>query len=299
MSESNEGKGYKHIQLTRRITELSTADDWESARSEWSLQQVFRVQVADQCLCGHQPILKVCIIKNKINGKTARVGNCCVNKFMALGSDALFNAIDRISKDGTKAASRKLLEFALAQSIVTAWEFEFYLSNIDKRKLTQKQRQTREAINIKLALMGEENRALIYDAKKIQLAFDLKVINQWEKDFALRTFPMKKLTVKQHAIRANIETKMMSVVISEAQREISAETQALSQVSAAPLSFPRDPKLIAEKLEEALERSYITTWEKDLFVLKHNAKGFIPIAERAIILRVRAAIHRLVSEAHT
>lgn len=32
----------------------------------------------------------------------------------------------------------------LAQSVITPWEFEFYLNNIDKRKLTQKQQQTRE-----------------------------------------------------------------------------------------------------------------------------------------------------------
>lgn len=47
MSEINETKGYKHIQLTRRITEMSTAEDWDSARIEWSLQQVFRAQIAD------------------------------------------------------------------------------------------------------------------------------------------------------------------------------------------------------------------------------------------------------------
>ncbi|GAB1439983.1 hypothetical protein MASR2M36_27630 [Providencia sp.] len=37
----------------------------------------------------------------------------------------------------------------LAQSVITSWEFEFYLNNIDKRKLTQKQQQTRETINAK------------------------------------------------------------------------------------------------------------------------------------------------------
>ncbi|MEI9747313.1 MULTISPECIES: hypothetical protein [Morganellaceae] len=296
MSEINETKGYKHIQLTRRITEMSTAEDWDSARIEWSLQQVFRAQIADQCLCGHQPIIKICVIKNKTNNKTARVGNCCVNKFMSLGSNGIFNAIDRISKDGTKAASRKLLEFALAQSVISAWEFEFYLSNIDKRKLTQKQRQTREAINAKLAEMGEENRALVYGASHIEIAFEQNVINQWEKDFALRTFPMKKLTVKQHAIRANIETKMMNARIAKTLPEVSAEAQALGQISAAPFSFTRDPDLLATKLVEAQEKTYISAKEKNIFERKHNAKGFITIAERATILRVKAAVQRLLSE---
>lgn len=297
MSENSEAKGYKHIQLSQRITELSTAGDWDTARAEWSLQQVFRAQVADQCLCGHQPIIKICVIKNKTNNKTARVGNCCVNKFMSLGSDGIFNAIDRISKDSTKAASRKLLELALSQSIITPWEFEFYLSNIDKRKLTQKQRQTREAINAKLVEMGEENRSLEYGASHINSAFEGKVINQWEKDFALRTFPQKKLSVKQHAIRANIETKMMKAGIAKGLPAITAEAKALGQVSAAPFSVTSNPKLFADKLVEAIEKGYISAREKDVFDRKHNSKGFSTIAERATILRVKAAVQRLLSEA--
>lgn len=296
MSENNEAKGYKHIQLMQRVTEMSTAEEWENARAEWSLQQVFRAQVADQCLCGHQPIIKICVIKNQTNNKTARVGNCCVNKFMSLGSDGIFNAIDRISKDSTKAASRKLLEMALAQSVITPWEFEFYMSNIDKRKLTQKQRQMREAINAKLAEMGEENRALVYGASHIQIAFEQNVINQWEKDFALRTFPLKKLTVKQHAIRANIQTKMMNAGISKALPEASAEAQALGKASTTPFSIISDPEQLAIKLAEAQEKRYISAREKDIFERKHNTKGFSTIAERAAILRVRAAIQRLLSE---
>ncbi|WP_144139214.1 hypothetical protein [Providencia rettgeri] len=296
MSESNEAKGYKHIQLMQRITKISTAEDWDNARTEWSLQQVFRAQIADQCLCGHQPIIKICVIKNKTNNKTARVGNCCVNKFMSLGSDSIFNAIDRISKDGTKAASRKLLEMALAQSVITPWEFEFYLSNIDKRKLTQKQRQTRESINAKLAEMGEENRALVYGANHIQTAFEQNVINQWEKDFAMRTFPMKKLSVKQHAIRANIQTKMMNAGISKALPETTAEAQALGKVSATPFCVISDPEQLVVKLAEAREKGYISAWEKDIFERKHNTKGFSTITERAAILRIKAAIHRLLSE---
>ncbi|OZS73499.1 hypothetical protein CHI95_16445 [Providencia rettgeri] len=296
MSVNNEAKGYKHIQLMQRITGMSTAENWDNARAEWSLQQVFRAQVADQCLCGHQPIIKICVIKNKTNNKTARVGNCCVNKFMSLGSDSIFNAIDRISKDGTKAASRKLLEMALAQSVITPWEFEFYLSNIDKRKLTQKQRQTRETINAKLAEMGEENRALVYGASHIQTAFEQNVINQWEKDFALRTFPMKKISVKQHAIRANIQTKMMNAGISKSLPEISAEALALGEVSSTRISVISDPDQLAVKLAEAQEKGYISAREKDIFERKHNTKGFSSITERATILRVRASIQRLLSE---
>ncbi|OLP74065.1 hypothetical protein AK812_SmicGene46507, partial [Symbiodinium microadriaticum] len=143
---------------------------------------------------------------------------------------------------------------ALAQSVITPWEFEFYLSNIDKRKLTQKQRKTRESINAKLADMGEESRALVYGASHIQTAFNQNVINQWEKDFALRTFPMKKLTVKQHAIRANIQTKMMQAGISKALPETTAEAQALAKVSATPFCVISDPEQLVVKLAEAAIR---------------------------------------------
>ncbi|HBX4538976.1 TPA: hypothetical protein MH262_18565 [Klebsiella pneumoniae] len=140
-------------QLTSRITRLSQADEWESARKEWQLDRIYKTEKPVSCLCGHSPISNVCVLKNTVNRRTASVGNCCVKRFMGLPSDTIFNAVDRVSKDNSKSANIQTLTLALEKRLITQWEYHFYVDTINKRKLTVKQAATRERINRKLRLL--------------------------------------------------------------------------------------------------------------------------------------------------
>ncbi|EIZ1085905.1 hypothetical protein MPI44_004453 [Klebsiella oxytoca] len=137
-------------QLTSRITRLSQADEWESARKEWQLDRIYKTKKPMSCLCGHTPISNVCVLKNTVNRRTASVGNCCVKKFMGLPSDTIFNAVNRVSKDDNKSANIQTLKLALEKKLITRWEHDFYVDTMNKRKLTTKQTTTRKRVNQKL-----------------------------------------------------------------------------------------------------------------------------------------------------
>ena len=138
------------FRLIKQILSLSQSKNWEIAKSEWLLKDVFFSEEHDTCLCGHYPIIELCIIENKKNTKTATVGNCCVKKFIGLPSDSIFQAIKRIKKDKSKSLNSVAIEHAYTKKWINQWEYDFYCDTLKKRKLTEKQSAKRNQINEKV-----------------------------------------------------------------------------------------------------------------------------------------------------
>lgn len=134
-------------QLAYEITKLSVAPTWESAKEEWNLNTLYKAHDPETCTCGHYPILNICILKNKLNGKYVTVGNCCVKKFMNLPSDLIFQAVARITEDATKALNLEALNYARDKGWINDWEYGFYCNTFSKRKLTEKQKAKRVQVN--------------------------------------------------------------------------------------------------------------------------------------------------------
>ena len=85
--------------LISEILVRSQADEWADAKLEWLLHEVYAAAEPQTCLCGHFPIVEICVLKNKENQRRTRVGNCCVKKFMGLPSHLIFQAIKRVNND--------------------------------------------------------------------------------------------------------------------------------------------------------------------------------------------------------
>lgn len=134
-------------QLRDEILQLSDADTWEAARREWFLDGVYETEFPETCLCGHFPIIELCEIRNLQNGNEATVGNVCVNKFIGLPSDKIFQAIKRVRADDTKALNEEAIEHAFARMWITEWERDFYMKTWRKRALSTKQAAKRVEIN--------------------------------------------------------------------------------------------------------------------------------------------------------
>ena len=98
--------------LTEEIIKLSMANQWDLAKLEWGLESVYKEDTPDTCLCGHRPILEICIIHNNHNHNRAIVGNCCVKKFIGLPSDKIFQAVKRIQKDEQKSLNIEAIQHA-------------------------------------------------------------------------------------------------------------------------------------------------------------------------------------------
>lgn len=137
------------FQLTKELIVLSQATTWDKAKLEWSLFDIEKVTEHETCLCGHYPISEICIIQNSINDNYARVGNCCVKKFIAQ-SEKVFQAVKRIKSDNVRSLNAEALNFAFEKGYIVTKEKDFYLDIMRKRSLSSKQESWKIAINQKV-----------------------------------------------------------------------------------------------------------------------------------------------------
>ena len=136
--------------LTEGIIQLSASNIWDVAKLEWNLSEVYEAEEQETCLCGHYPIIEICVLQNKITKKSTIVGNCCVKKFIGLPSDKIFQAVKRVRKDDTKSLNIEAIRHVFEKRWINEWEYNFSLNTMRKRKLTVKQLQTRQKINEKM-----------------------------------------------------------------------------------------------------------------------------------------------------
>lgn len=138
--------------LTQEIIELSQSTNWDAAKLEWKLETIYEADEPEHCLCGHFPIIEVCILRNQMNLNLATVGNCCVKKFIGLPSDKIFQAIKRVRKDDEKSLNAEAIAYAHEKAWINDWERDFYLDVMRRRKLSLKQIDKKKQVNQKLAL---------------------------------------------------------------------------------------------------------------------------------------------------
>lgn len=143
---------HNEYQLTQRILGLSEAKQWALARAEWDLHEIYFVDEPTTCLCTHFPIIEVCVLHNRLNGKLAEVGNVCVNKFLGLPSKIIFDGLKRVAKDGSKTLNASAVHYAYRKGWVNDWEYGFLNSTARKKLLTGKQLAKREDINRRVLL---------------------------------------------------------------------------------------------------------------------------------------------------
>jgi len=137
-------------QLTFEIIKRSVNPTWEMAKREWKLVEIEEAEDYEKCLCGHYPIRELCTLKNKKNGKTVVVGNCCVKKFLGLPSNKIFQAVKRVRKDTGKSLNAETIRLAYEHGWINNWENGFYIDIMRKRVLTDKQRKRKLQINEKV-----------------------------------------------------------------------------------------------------------------------------------------------------
>lgn len=136
--------------LFKEIIALSDAKDWNIAKKEWILDHIYDAMEPQTCLCGHYPIMEICVIKNLKNNNHTLLGNCCIKILLGLGSNKLFNSLKRIRKDINKSISKDFIKLLSDNKIITDWETEFYINISKKRKLSSKQKEQKIRINDKI-----------------------------------------------------------------------------------------------------------------------------------------------------
>ena len=135
------------FQLAAQIMERSRAKAWNEARPEWELAHLYRADKPRTCLCGHRPIMEICVLHNNTTGKMVEVGNQCIKVVLGLPSGKIFQALRRVRSNAKKSLNVEALEHALKEGWITILEYEFYSSVMRKRKLTPERLQLKVEIN--------------------------------------------------------------------------------------------------------------------------------------------------------
>lgn len=144
------GEAMSEYNLTREILALSQSTSWDEAKREWALHSIYEADEFETCLCGHYPIKEVCVLQNKKNRSMATVGNCCVKKFIGLPSDLIFQAVKRVRKDESKSLNFEAITHAYTRGWINEWEYKFSIDTMSKRKLSDRQLETRMKVNEKM-----------------------------------------------------------------------------------------------------------------------------------------------------
>lgn len=136
--------------LINGVIEKSISKQWNTAKQEWFLFDVYETEEQDTCLCGHHPIKEICVLKNKQNNELIEVGNCCVKTIWNFGSDKILKSIKSVRKDITKSINVECIEFAFKKNIINIKDYNFYLDIWRKRNLSEKQKKWKNDINIRV-----------------------------------------------------------------------------------------------------------------------------------------------------
>ncbi|MDO9570895.1 MAG: hypothetical protein Q7J58_16180 [Hydrogenophaga sp.] len=132
--------------LKAHILPLSISQDFNTARTEWSLIGIEVSEEFDHCPCGKE-IKEHCYIQNRHSGHTTYVGNVCVNRFIGIETGNLFAGLKRIAEDDTANANEDLIQHAFRFCYIYESEYKFLLETRFKRKPSAKQVAWKKKIN--------------------------------------------------------------------------------------------------------------------------------------------------------
>lgn len=140
-------EGHNFKRLKAAVLALSEAQDWDVAKKEWRLVNISQADEPEICPCGHYPIMDLCEINNRINGKSIEVGNICVKRFLGFRSDLIFASVKRIKADIGKGIGTEAAIFFRGRGIINTWEYGFAVDTRLKRNLSGAQLVARRKIN--------------------------------------------------------------------------------------------------------------------------------------------------------
>lgn len=137
--------------LRDAVIQASEADDWQTAKEEWKLFDIYDVY-GGVCICTHN-ITEHCVLKHKFSNKELIVGNHCVNHFskeMGREGASLHRSLNRIRGDPDVSPSEDLIKLTERMNIVTPANIVFMRNIRCKRTLSEAQLKYRRDLNHKI-----------------------------------------------------------------------------------------------------------------------------------------------------
>jgi len=142
---------HKFELLCERIIDLSHSRIWTTVKDEWQLLYIYRTEAWGVCLC-ETDIKDHCVLYNNVTLQQTVVGNVCVNNFMGLETNILFEGVKRIRNNPIAAPNMALMEYCKQQKWLSDNEQQFLWNIFSKRKLSFRQENWRRDINNKILM---------------------------------------------------------------------------------------------------------------------------------------------------
>ena len=115
--------------LVENILAHSKGKNWEIAKWERRVYEIYYSKVAMGCLCWQKNIKNICVIQHKQTEKLCIIWNECIHHFLNKDYDYLFKDIKKLLKDGKQAVSEKTLNYIQSHGIAdkgTCWMYGLY-----------------------------------------------------------------------------------------------------------------------------------------------------------------------------
>ena len=256
---------HDHMLLRQELLALSSAQEWDVAKLEWTFVEAYEDEPWANCLCGHG-IKERCILQNQTTGAREVVGNCCVKRFLPEAiegepTDAMFASIKRVRKSPNKALHARVIVKAKEQRKITPWAAEWYSRSCQKRELTVNQFAYRRRVNRRALAppqglpspSAEERFCMPHDGPwrldeaVIEEARVAGRLTDWEAGFYKEHYGVDRVPVPHAPIKRRIEE----------------------------LTLPNPWHLERKDLDEAKCNGRITRWEHDFYLTSAaESKGF-------------------------
>jgi hypothetical protein len=153
--------------MAKKLVNLSESNIYAEALTEWD--ETKRSTKDAHCLCNHK-IRENCHIQNKLNGNTAILGNCCINKLMGYDSGQFFPCIKRVAKDKTKKLNKDVIDFMAKTGAISKSE-KAIMSLKSTKVLSEEQKIKYDSVKLEL-----NKRAISLYAPDITFVEDVKDI---------------------------------------------------------------------------------------------------------------------------
>lgn len=134
--------------LVENILAHSKGKNWEIAKWERRVYEIYYSKVAMECLCWQKNIKNICVIQHKQTEKLCIIWNECIHHFLNKDYDYLFKDIKKLLKDGKQAVSEKTLNYIQSHGIAdkgTCWMYGLYRRR--KLEFSHPQMQIRTNVN--------------------------------------------------------------------------------------------------------------------------------------------------------
>ncbi len=139
--------------LVENILAHSKGKNWEIAKWERRVYEIYYSKVAMECLCWQKNIKNICVIQHKQTEKLCIIWNECIHHFLNKDYDYLFKDIKKLLKDGKQAVSEKTLNYIQSHGIAdkgTCWMYGLYR----RRRLEFSHPQMRIRTNVNKAFLN-------------------------------------------------------------------------------------------------------------------------------------------------